>query len=93
MAAQHGRKYTGKKARRPSKKLPAASAEFSDAGEQERMEEELHKAEKAIKGQHEAILQQELKILREKLHFANAEISRARQENEETVHKKATGTS
>jgi hypothetical protein len=45
------------------------------------MEEEPHKAEEALKGQHEAILHQELKALREKFYFANEGISRARQEN------------
>jgi hypothetical protein len=57
----------------------------------ERVEAVLHEAEEALKRECEAKLDQELKILRERHYFANDEISRARQENEETVHKKATG--
>jgi hypothetical protein len=47
------------------------------------MEAVLHEAEEALKSVFEAKLNQELKVLRERHYFANDEISRARQKNEE----------
>jgi hypothetical protein len=82
--------YTGRAGGRSRKQKAAATPESLA---EERMEAVLHEAEEPLKSQFEAKLDQQLKILREGHYFANDKISRARQENEETVHKKATGTS
>ena len=81
LAAYHGRKHTGRPVGRPRKEKAAATPE-SLAGEG--MEAVcLHEAEEALKSGFGAKLNQELKILRERHYFANDEISRARQKNEE----------